>query len=189
MFYIKEKTKIDDSYFEKLKGGAKLHRFVGFVEVFWSCIGSALGIGLCAYLSSFWFEGLDMTLIIGSFGASAVLVYAAMHSPLAQPRNLMGGHILSALVGVFCYKTFGGVPYLAASLAVSLAIAVMLITNTLHPPGGATALIAVIGSPQIQDLGYFYAIVPVGVGALLLLLVALFVNNLAPSRRYPEFWF
>jgi CBS-domain-containing membrane protein len=61
-------------------------------------------------------------------------------------------------------------------------------TKTLHPPGGATALIAVIGSQKIHDLGYLYAVIPVGTGALLMLVVALLVNNLSANRKYPEFW-
>jgi len=129
-----------------------------------------------------------LAMIIGSFGASAVLVYGAIRSPLAQPRNLMGGHILSALVGVTAFRLFGGQPWLAAALAVSTAIALMHLTKTLHPPGGATALIAVIGSSTIHDLGYWYVIVPVGLGATIMLLIALLVNNIPEKRRYPEFW-
>jgi CBS-domain-containing membrane protein len=175
-------------FFDKMHGYGEPHKFPGMVEVFWSWLGSAIGIGLCGWLTSFWFEGLDLTLIIGSFGASAVLLYAAIHSPLAQPRNCFGGHVLSALIGVLCFKTLGDITWLAGSAAVSISIAAMLLTNTLHPPGGATALIAVIGSPVIHDLGYFYAVVPVAIGALVLLLVALVVNNIAPNRKYPLFW-
>ena len=61
-------------------------------------------------------------------------------------------------------------------------------TKTLHPPGGATALICVMGSPKIHDLGYLYVLMPVGAGVAVMLLVALLVNNLSPRRRYPEFW-
>jgi len=176
-------------YFAKWRGGHKPHHpFNGFADIFWAWLGAAIGIGLCGWLTSFWLEGMDMTLVIGSFGASAVLLYAAVRSPLAQPRNCLGGHVLSAIIGVFCFKTFGGIPWLAGSLAVSIAIAVMLLTDTVHPPGGATALIAVIGSPIIHNLGYMYAIVPVGLGASLLLLVALVVNNLSPVREYPSYW-
>ncbi|MDO8784978.1 MAG: HPP family protein, partial [Syntrophales bacterium] len=75
------------------------------------------------------------------------------------------------------------------AFAVSLAITAMLATKTLHPPGGATALIAVIGGKKIHDLGFLYALVPAGAGALVLLVVALLVNNLARNRRYPEYWF
>lgn len=141
------------------------------------------------YLSSAYFEPRDMTMIIGSFGASAVLVYAAIKSPLSQPRNLIGGHILSGLAGVLCYQVFGKVIWAAAALALSLSIALMLATKTLHPTGGATALIAVIGSEQIHNLGFLYAFVPAGLGAFILLIVALLVNNLSRNRKYPEYWF
>jgi CBS-domain-containing membrane protein len=71
---------------------------------------------------------------------------------------------------------------------VATSIAVMHATKTLHPPGGATALIAVISGPQVTNLGYLYVLIPVAAGALVMLAVALLVNNLAPRRRYPEFW-
>ena len=69
----------------------------------WAWIGSAIGVGLCAYLSSRFFEPRDVTLLLGSFGASEVLVYGAIKSPLAQPRNLVGGHLISSLIGVACH--------------------------------------------------------------------------------------
>ena len=130
-----------------------------------------------------------MTLLIGSFGASAVLVYGAAKSPLAQPRNLVGGHIISGIIGVACYRWCGEPVWVAAALAVSLAIAAMLVTRTLHPPGGATALIAVIGGDKVCKLGFLYPFIPVGLGALILLIVGLLVNNASKNRRYPEFWF
>ncbi|HXX57429.1 MAG TPA: HPP family protein [Thermodesulfovibrionales bacterium] len=176
-------------YFSKMKGGAQSPPGVGWAEVLWSLVGSSIGIGICAYLSARYCEPRDLTLIIGSFGASAVLVYGAIKSPLAQPRNVIGGHILSALAGVASYQLFGGTLWIAAALGVSFAIVVMLITKTLHPPGGATALIAVIGGKKIHDLGFLYALLPAGAGALILLAVALLVNNLSANRRYPEYWF
>lgn len=84
---------------------------------------------------------------------------------------------------------FGGTLWLAGALAVSVAIAAMLVTKTLHPPGGATALIAVIGSEKIHELGFLYAFIPAGGGAVILLVVALLANNLSKNRRYPEYWF
>lgn len=176
-------------FFSKMKGGAQSPPGVGAGELFWSWLGASIGIMICAYLSSRYFEPHDLTLIIGSFGASAVLVYGAVKSPLAQPRNLVGGHIISGLVGVACQQIFGGVVWFAAAMAVSFAIVAMLATKTLHPPGGATALIAVIGGTKIHNLGFFYALVPAGAGAVILLIVALIVNNLAKERKYPEYWF
>ncbi|MEO5376435.1 MAG: HPP family protein [Magnetococcus sp. DMHC-6] len=148
-----------------------------------------MGIGLVGWLDHFYLSGTDLTLMIGSFGASAVLIYGAPASPLAQPRNLLGGHLFSALVGVTIFKIFSAQPWLAAALAVSLAIVVMHLTSTLHPPGGATALIAVIGSHKIHALGFIYALIPVLLGAFLMLIVAVGVNNLAKNRHYPLWWY
>ena len=175
-------------YLSKMKGGAKSPPGGPTRDLIWSWAGAMVGIGLCAYLSACYFEPHDLSLLIGSFGASAVLVYAAIKSPLAQPRNLVGGHVLSGLAGVASYHFFGSTIWLAASLAVSIAIVIMLVTKTLHPPGGATALIAVIGGPKVHSLGYLYAFIPAGAGAVILLIVALLVNNLAVHRKYPEYW-
>ncbi len=171
-----------------MTGGGKSPKRVSPSEVFWSFLGSFLGIAALHYAHFDQIAATDVGLIIGSFGASAVLVYAAIESPLAQPRNLVGGHILSALVGVFCYQLLSSQLWLAASLAVAASIALMHLTKTLHPPGGATALIAVIGSQQLHDIGYLYALVPVGRGALILLIIALLVNNIPRNRKYPKFW-
>ena len=179
---------IASGYLAKMRGGGHAPPAEGLREIAWAWLGAALGIALCGLLSAAVFEPREATLLIGSFGASAVLLYAAIRSPLAQPRNLVGGHVVSALVGVACARAFGDTPWLAAALGVSLAIAAMLLTRTLHPPGGATALIAVIGGPKIHALGFLYALVPAGLGALVLLAVALAVNNLAPGRKYPEYW-
>ncbi|MFO7860893.1 MAG: HPP family protein [Desulfosalsimonas sp.] len=104
-------------------------------------------------------------------------------------ENLMGGHMISAVIGVAAFKLLGASMPLAAAVAVATAILAMHATKTLHPPGGATALIAVIGSSKIHALGFWYVLVPAGLGAVVMLAVAMLVNNLAPRRRYPEFWF
>jgi CBS-domain-containing membrane protein len=158
-------------------------------EILWSWIGGFLGIAAVAWASQLYFEGRDLSLMIGSFGASAVLAYGAVRSPLAQPRNLVGGHMVSALIGVICWKLLHQHLWLAESVAVATAIAAMHATRTLHPPGGATALIAVIGSPEIHRLGFLYVLLPATIGPLILLTVALLVNNIPSSRRYPEIWF
>ena len=176
------------NYFKKMQGSEHSPPRVGLAEICWSWTGAFLGIALVAYCNFRFLEKSDLLLLIGSFGASAVLIYGAIKSPLAQPRNLMGGHILSAVIGVACYQCFTSSPWFASALAVSTAIAVMHATKTLHPPGGATALIAVIGSEQIHAMGYLYALIPVGLGAFIMLAVALTVNNIPHSRRYPEFW-
>ena len=175
-------------YLSKMKGNTKSPPIVSFSEIAWSWIGAFLGIAAVSYINYNIIEGTDLVMVIGSFGASAVLIYGAVKSPLAQPRNLIGGHIISAVVGVTCFKVFPSQMWLASALAVATAIALMHATKTLHPPGGATALIAVIGSQKIHSLGYIYVIIPVGLGAVIMLAVALLVNNIPKSRRYPDFW-
>jgi CBS-domain-containing membrane protein len=177
-------------YLSKMKGSTRgSPPRVSNEEILWSWIGAFLGIAGVAWVSHLFFDGLDMSLMIGSFGASAVLVYGAVRSPLAQPRNLIGGHVLSAVIGVLCWKLMNQNLWLAESMAVATSIAVMHATRTLHPPGGATALIAVIGSPEIHKLGFLYVLLPATIGPLILLTVALLVNNIPASRRYPEIWF
>ncbi|NEX21373.1 HPP family protein [Thiorhodococcus mannitoliphagus] len=162
---------------------------VSNAEVIWSWVGAALGMGAVAWLNQHFLTGSDFSLMMGSLGASAVLLYGAPRSPLAQPRNLVGGHLISALIGVTCWQWLHQDPWLAQALAVSTAIALMHLTKTLHPPGGATALIAVIGSEQVHASGYFFALIPAALSPLILLVVALLVNNIPNTRRYPEFWF
>ncbi|AOY60416.1 MULTISPECIES: HPP family protein [Desulfococcus] len=176
------------NYFKKMKGHTQSPPRVSVVETLWSWVGSFLGIAVVALIHYNVLDRTALTMIIGSFGASAVLIYGAVRSPLAQPRNLIGGHVLSAVIGVAAFQFLGGIPWLASAAAVSTAIAVMHLTKTLHPPGGATALIAVIGGDTVHQLGYLYAVIPAGLGALVMLIIALLVNNIAPNRRYPEFW-
>lgn len=176
-------------YFSKMKGTTKSPPAAGLPEIIWSWIGSFLGIAAVAYANYFVFDKTDLAMIIGSFGASAVLIYGAIRSPLAQPRNLIGGHVISAVIGVTAYKLLPGHLWLASPLAVATSIGVMHATKTLHPPGGATALIAVIGSQKIHNLGYLYILIPAGLGPVIMLVVALLVNNIPPNRRYPEYWF
>ncbi|HSD08356.1 HPP family protein [Flavobacterium sp.] len=158
---------------------------IDYKEHFWSFLGSFIGIGILAYVQSIHFKGNDAVYLIGSFGASSVLIYGIIQSPFSQPRNLVGGHLVSALVGVTVHKLAPDIIWIAAPLAVSLAIILMQITKTLHPPGGATALIAIIGSDKIKALGYTYVLSPVLVGVLILLLVALVFNNMTANRYYP----
>jgi len=177
------------SYWKKMRGDTQSPPRVKIAEVIWSWVGSFLGISAVALLHYNVLDGSGLKMIIGSFGASAVLIYGAIRSPLAQPRNLVGGHVLSAVIGVAAYRLLGSQPWIASAAAVSTAIALMHLTKTLHPPGGATALIAVIGGESVHNLGFLYALIPAGLGAAVMLIIALLVNNISRGRRYPEFWF
>ena len=151
----------------------------------WTFIGAFLGISIIGYVQQYQFGANDNIYLIGSFGASAVLVFGATNSPLAQPRNLVFGHLFSAIIGVISHKLFPGEIWFSAALAVSTSIVVMQITKTMHPPGGATALIANIGSEKIIKLGFYYVLSPVLSGVAILLLIALIVNNIPSNRNYP----
>ena len=155
-------------------------------NMFWAWIGSFLGIIAISYFHMDILDDKDLTLVVGSFGASAVLIYGVPNSPLSQPRNLIGGHLLSAIVGVISYKLFSSNLFLATAIAVSTSILIMQLTLTLHPPGGATSLIAVIGGEQIHELEFFYILIPVFSGALILFLIAFIVNNIPKNRAYPD---
>lgn len=158
---------------------------IDFKENFWTFLGAFFGIGDIAFIQGVYFTESDNLFLIGSFGASSVLIYGVIQSPLAQPRNLVGGHLVSALTGVTIAQILPDIVWLTAPLAVSLSIIAMQHTKTLHPPGGATALIAVTGSAKIKALGYLYVVFPVLTGVIILLLVALIVNNMTSHRKYP----
>ncbi|MEE9351286.1 MAG: HPP family protein [Thiotrichaceae bacterium] len=151
-----------------------------------SGIGAFLGI-LTVYLISI--ALLDKTVavyIIPSMGASAVLLFAAPHVPFSQPWNVFGGHLISAAIGVTCALWIPNI-VLASSIAVGLAVIVMYYTRCIHPPGGATALAAVIGSAKLQSLGYLYILSPVFLNTMTLLAIALLFNGLFGWRRYPAY--
>jgi len=177
-----------NGYLQKMRGQGQSPPRVSLAEVGWSWIGSFLGIAAVALLHYKLLDQHGLMLLLGSFGASAVLLYGAIRSPLAQPRNLLGGHVLSAVIGVTTFQWLGMYPWLAAAVAVSASIALMHLTRTLHPPGGATALIAVIGGQSVHKLGYLYVVMPVALGASIMLVIALVVNNIPKTRKYPEFW-
>ena len=177
---------------KKIKRSLRLSKYivyketlVNFKEQFWSFLGAFIGIGIIAFLQSHILTENENIFLIGSFGASSVLIYGAIQSPLAQPRNLIGGHIISAIIGVTVFKTLPDIIWLTAPLAVALSIVCMQITKTLHPPGGATALIAVMGTEKIKNLGYLYVFSPVLTGTLILLIIALIFNNVTSYRKYP----
>jgi CBS-domain-containing membrane protein len=177
-----------DKMIDKMKGTAKSPPRVRGPEVIWSWVGGFLGMTAIGLIQHVYLADSELLLVIAPFGASCVLLFGATKSPLAQPRNVLGGHVISALIGVAAYRAFFPHLWLAGALGVATAIAVMHVTKTLHPPAGATALLAVLGDSRIHALGFSYAVIPVGVGALVLIIVALVVNNLAPHRRFPEFW-
>lgn len=155
-------------------------------ERWWSALGGFLGITAAWFAGHALGDGPPALALVASMGASAVLVFAAPHSPLSQPWNVVGGHLVSALVGVTCARFAPHVPLgVLAPVSVALAILVTHYLRCLHPPGGATALVAVIGGEAVHALGYGYVLRPVAIDVAALLAVGLVFGALSRPRRYP----
>jgi len=157
---------------------------VSHTERLLSALGGFLGIYGILQVSLYFVSIEAAALIVASMGASAVLLFAVPHGPLSQPWPLIGGHTVSAVVGVACA---GLIPdtLAAAALAVCLAIAVMHYLRCIHPPGGATALSAVVGGTSVEALGYQFVLTPVLLNVLVIFLVAVIFNYPFAWRRYP----
>lgn len=149
-----------------------------------STVGGFVGI-IAVLLVSHEFLGANgSSMIIASMGASSVLLFAAPHGTLSQPWAVLGGHTISAVVGVSCGLLIAN-QYYAAAIAVGISIGCMHYLRCLHPPGGATALVAVIGGNEVQSLGYQFVVEPVLINASVLVVVAIIINFPFAARRYP----
>jgi len=168
----------------KIKTTLGIEKSVSTAEVLASTLGGFIGIFLIS-LISFHFTGANgAALIVPSMGASAVLVFAVPHGKLSRPWALFGGHLISAFIGGACYQLVPDL-FLAAGLAVGLAIGAMHLLNCIHPPGGATALAAVIGGSAINALGFEYILIPVLLNTVIIFSTAVVFNSFFPWRRYP----
>ncbi|WP_054660797.1 HPP family protein, partial [Stenotrophomonas pictorum] len=154
-----------------------------------SALGALLGL-LAVYQLTHWsfphgFDGHPgSTLLLASMGATAVLVFAVPHGALSQPWPVLAGHLVPAFIGVSCQQLFPGQVWTGA-LAVGLAVAAMHYLRCIHPPGGATALAAVIGGSDVHALGYHYLLTPVAINVGAILLAAVLFNACFAWRRYP----
>ena len=169
---------------KKIKSTLGIDNSVSTAEILASTLGGFVGIFLISIISFHFTGASGAALIVPSMGASAVLVFAVPHGKLSQPWSLFGGQLSSAFVGVACYQLVPDL-FLASGLAVGLAIGTMHVLRCIHPPGGATALVAVVGSAQIHALGFEYVVIPVLMNTVIIFSTAFVFNSFFPWRRYP----
>lgn len=165
--------------FARLNGSSIHQPQFPWLQILFSYIGSFLGIATLAYLTA----QSGYPLIAAPFGATAVLVFGVPDSPLAQPRNVIGGNCLAAIVCVILVHFLGTEPWVMA-LAVATTIKLMQLTRTVHPPGGAVALLGVM-----SHAAWNFVVTPILLGSILIVLCTVIFNNLVPGRPYPKHWF
>jgi CBS-domain-containing membrane protein len=165
-------------YLVKSEGITKYQPKFSAKKIIFSFLGSFIGISILAYLSAY----TKYPLIAAPFGATAVLVFAVPESPLAQPRNVIIGNSLGAIVSILLVHLFGTQPWVEA-LAVATTIKLMQLTKTVHPPAGAVALVGVMSKASL-----LFLFTPVLAGSIITILCTFSFNNLISGRKYPKHW-
>jgi CBS-domain-containing membrane protein len=166
-------------FLNKFRGDqAALPPYPGTHHILLAWLGGVIAIGAVAGLA----DALSTLLVLGSFGASCVLIFGFPDSPLSQPRNVVFGHLISSLTGL-CFLELFGPTWWAVALAVGTAIALMLLTRTAHAPAGSNPVIIFLAQP-----GWDFILFPTLSGTLILVLVALVYNNATRTARYPKYW-
>lgn len=167
------------SFFAKLKGDHTcVPKRVGLQTAATASLGGLLSIGALGWLSS----ASGSPLVLGSFGATVVLLFCLPDSPVAQPRNVVGGHLISALCGLFFFH-FIGPEWWSMALSAGFSIGLMMLTGTVHPPGGANAIIVFLTAPS-----WSFLLFPTLTGSLILLVIAILYHHFTGASRYPKYW-
>ncbi len=171
------------TYVEKLSG-VKVNSGLPYPRL---AEGLISGLGGFILIGLLWLLHNDLSLaavFVIPFGASAVLVFGAPAAPFSQPRNVIGGHVVAALVGVAVMAIFNNSSWYVMAIANGLAIAAMVLTKTVHPPAGATSLLPIVGNIT----SFMWVLSPVLLGAIIIVVLGLLYNNLVKTRHYPAFW-
>ncbi|AIE61022.1 HPP family protein [Bacillus methanolicus] len=166
------------NYWVKMRGKGRSPLKANVKDAMTGFIGGFITILVLAVLTKI----TPATLLMAPFGASCVLAFGVWNAPLSQPRNIIGGHFISTLVGLTVYHFLGNEPWTIA-LGVGLAIAIMMMTKTTHPPAGADPIVVILGAYK-----WNYLITPVLIGSIVIVLIAVLINNLRKNREYPTFW-
>ncbi|MNR82282.1 HPP family protein [compost metagenome] len=167
-----------NQYFSKMRGGTALPPQPAVRHVALSWLGGFLAIAAVALATN----ASQLPLVLGSFGASCVLIFGFPESPFSQPRNVIGGHFLSSFIGLL-FLTLFGAHWWSMALAAGTAIAVMQLTRTVHPPAGSNPVIVMLSAPA-----WSFLLTPTLIGSIIVVLVAIVFNNIPKERSYPKYW-
>ena len=166
------------SYIAKMRGGERAPSRTNFADAATGAVGGLVCIfsllGLTSFTNTPW--------LMASFGGSCVLVFVVWNAPLSQPRNIIGGHFISSFIGLVFYSLFG-TGMLSIISAVSVTIFCMAIMGIIHPPAGANPIIIILGG-----YSWSYLVTPVLIGAIIIVVTGLLINNLRSTRKYPVYW-
>ena len=165
-------------YFAKMRGAGRAPGRPPFETITWSGAGGLAAIAAVAGITL----ASDYPLLMAPFGASAVLLFGMHDLPASQPRNVIGGHLLAALLGLILLTLLGDAWWVMA-IGVGGAIALMQLSRTLHPPAGANPIVI-----ALRAADWSFLLAPVLLGALAMVLVALVFNNIPRARKYPSYW-
>ncbi len=166
-------------FFKKLKGDQQpLPARANTRSIAVAALGGALAIIVLGIFGLV----LENAVLLGSLGATCVLLFGFPDAPFSQPRNIVLGHVISSLIGLSLVSIFGYHVWVLA-LALALAIATMMFTRTVHPPAGSNPVIIFLLHPS-----WSFLIFPTLIGALLVVIVGLFYLNVARSEKYPKYW-
>lgn len=149
-----------------------------------SVLASFIAILVIGAISHRYFDHQALPWIAASMGASAVILFSLSSSPLAQPWPFAGSHLISATVGVACVLWVGD-PVWAAALSMAITVMLMFLTHTLHPPGGASALLPILMAEHVREVGFAYVLYPIGLNVALMLALAVVLNRWLLGRQYP----
>lgn len=165
-------------FFLKMRGGAVAPSRPEALHIAVSWLGGFLAIAFVSFLA----DTSHLPLVLGSFGATCVLVFGFPESPFSQPRNVIFGHFLSSLTGLI-FLTLLGRHWWSMALALATAIALMQLTRTVHPPAGSNPVIVMLSTP-----GWKFLLTPTLIGSLMIVLVAIIFNNVGKQKSYPKYW-
>ena len=173
-----EKKKSLGTYIAKMRGGERVPARTNIADAATGAFGGLVCMLLLLSLTNY----TGAPWLMASLGGSCVLVFVVWNAPLSQPRNIIGGHFISAVIGLAIYSLLG-TSTLSISLGVALTIFCMAFTGVIHPPAGANPIIIILGG-----YGWSYLVMPVLIGAVLIVAMGLLINNLRGTRKYPMFW-